>query len=170
MHRPLSARPLVMTRVGLALLLMAGLLILSGCATSAPLARGCTHACGGAALSSSEAKQQLAPFFSCTSPAEYVALQQRVDMPRLLESLDDWSAVRLGSLGPVREDAAAILQRKRASFLLAVTERYGLVYAEVFALYVLHSTHDDELDALLRLLARRSEERRVGKEGSSRRA
>ncbi|WNG31501.1 hypothetical protein F0U62_12320 [Cystobacter fuscus] len=140
--------------MGLALLLMAGLLLLTGCATSAPLARGCTHACGGAALSFSEAEPRLAPFFACTSPAEYVALQQRVDMPRLLESLDDWSAVRLGALGPVREDAAAILQRKRAAFLLAVTERYGLAYAEVFALYVLHSTHDDELDALLRLLAR----------------
>ncbi|WP_395857845.1 hypothetical protein [Cystobacter fuscus] len=143
-----------MTRMGLALLLTAGLLILSGCATSAPLARGCTHACGGATLSFSGAEQQLAPFFSCSSPAEYVALQQRVDMPRLLESLDDWSAVRLGALGPVREDAVGILQRKRAAFLLAVTERYGLAYAEVFALYVLHSTHDDELDALLRLLAR----------------
>ncbi|WNG31500.1 hypothetical protein F0U62_12310 [Cystobacter fuscus] len=140
--------------MGLALLLTAGLLILSGCATSAPLARGCTHACGGATLSFSGAEQQLAPFFSCSSPAEYVALQQRVDMPRLLESLDDWSAVRLGALGPVREDAVGILQRKRAAFLLAVTERYGLAYAEVFALYVLHSTHDDELDALLRLLAR----------------
>ncbi|ATB36952.1 hypothetical protein CYFUS_002367 [Cystobacter fuscus] len=143
-----------MTRVGLALLLTAGLLLLSGCATSAPLSRECAHACGGAAPSSGEVEQRLAPFFSCTSPAEYVALQQRVDMPRLLEALDDWSAVRLGSLGPVREDAAAILQRKRASFLLSVTERYGLAYAEVFALYVLHSTHDDELDALLRLLAR----------------
>ncbi|ATB36950.1 hypothetical protein CYFUS_002365 [Cystobacter fuscus] len=143
-----------MIRVGLALLLTAGLLLLSGCATSAPLARGCAHACGGAAPSSGEVEPRLAPFFSCTSPAEYVALQQRVDMPRLLESLDDWSAVRLGSLGPVREDAAAILQRKRASFLLSVTERYGLAYAEVFALYVLHSAHDDEVDALLHLLAR----------------
>ncbi|WNG21954.1 hypothetical protein F0U63_11650 [Cystobacter fuscus] len=140
--------------MGLALLLTAGLLLLTGCATSTPLARGCAHACGGAAPSSSEAEPRLAPFFSCTSPAEYVALQQRVDMPQLLEALDDWSAVRLGALGPVREDAVGILQRKRASFLLAVTERYGLAYAEVFALYVLHSTHDDELDTLLRLLAR----------------
>ncbi|WNG21953.1 hypothetical protein F0U63_11640 [Cystobacter fuscus] len=140
--------------MGLALLLTAGLLLLTGCATSAPLARGCAHACGGATLSFSEAEPRLAPFLSCSSPAEYVALQQRVDMPQLLEALDDWSAVRLGALGPVREDAVGILQRKRASFLLAVTERYGLAYAEVFALYVLHSTHDDELDTLLRLLAR----------------
>jgi hypothetical protein len=136
------------------LLLTAGLLLLAGCVTSAPLARECTHACGGTALSSGDAEQQLAPFLSCTSPSEFVALQQHVDMPRLLEALDDWSAVRLGSLGPVREDAAALLQRKRASFLLSVTERYGLAYAEVFALFVLHSAYDDEVDALLRLLAR----------------
>ncbi|OJH37985.1 hypothetical protein BON30_27460 [Cystobacter ferrugineus] len=140
--------------MGLALLLTAGLLLLAGCATSAPLARGCTHACGGPALSSSDAEPRLAPFLSCSSPAEFVALQQQVDMPRLLEALDDWSAVRLGALGPVREDAAALLQRKRASFLRSVTERYGLAYAEVFALFVLHSAHDDEVHELLRLLAR----------------
>ncbi|KFA92706.1 hypothetical protein Q664_14010 [Archangium violaceum Cb vi76] len=96
----------------------------------------------------------LAPFLTCTSPAEYVALQQRVDMPRLVEALDEWSAVRLGALGPVREDAAALLQRKRAAFLVSATERYGPYHAEVFALFVLHSAHDDEVDAVLRLLAR----------------
>ncbi|WP_239470425.1 hypothetical protein [Archangium violaceum] len=96
----------------------------------------------------------LAPFLSCTSPAEFVALQQRVDMPRLVESLDDWRAVRLGALGPVREDAAHLLQRKRAAFLLTATERYGLFHAEVFALFVLHSAYDGEVDEMLQLLAR----------------
>ncbi|ATB43390.1 hypothetical protein CYFUS_008870 [Cystobacter fuscus] len=117
-------------------------------------------ACGGVPvppgwpdLSSGDSEALLAPFLACASPGEYVALQQRVDMPRLVEALDDWSAVRLGALGPVREDAAAILHRKRVSFLLAVTERYGLFYAEVFALFVLHSAHDDDVAAVLRLLA-----------------
>ncbi|MFY0581231.1 hypothetical protein ACN28S_49535 [Cystobacter fuscus] len=105
-------------------------------------------------LSSGDSEALLAPFLTCASPGEFVALQQRVDMPRLMEALDDWSAVRLGALGPVREDAAAILHRKRVSFLLAVTERYGLFYAEVFALFVLHSAHDDDVAEVLRLLAR----------------
>ena len=77
-------------------------------------------ACGGVDvpsgwpdLSAGDAKALLAPFLTCTSPAEYVALQQRVDMPRLVEALDDWSAVRLGALGPMREDAAEALHRKR---------------------------------------------------------
>ncbi|WP_187344892.1 hypothetical protein [Cystobacter ferrugineus] len=105
-------------------------------------------------FSSGDAEALLAPFLRCASPAEYVALQQRVDMPRLVEALDDWGAVRLGALGPVRADAAGILLRKRVSFLLAVTERYGVFYAEVFTLYVLHTAHDDEVDGLLRYLAR----------------
>ncbi|PTL83519.1 hypothetical protein DAT35_14665 [Vitiosangium sp. GDMCC 1.1324] len=117
--------------------------------------------CGGQAVppgwpdfSSGDGEALLAPFLTCTSPAEFVALQQRVDMPRLVEALDDWHAVRLGALGPVREDAAHLLQRKRASFLLTASERYGLFHAEVFALFVLHSAHDDEVDEVLRLLAR----------------
>ncbi|PTL75258.1 hypothetical protein DAT35_55890 [Vitiosangium sp. GDMCC 1.1324] len=105
-------------------------------------------------LSSSDTEALLAPFLACTSPAEFIALQERVDMPRLVEALDDWHAVRLGALGPVREDAAHLLQRKRASFLVTTTERYGFLHAEVFALFVLHSAHDDEVDEVLRLLAR----------------
>jgi len=96
----------------------------------------------------------LAPFLTCDSPAGFVELQEGVDMPRLVEGLDEWRAVRLGALGPVREDAAPHLQRKRAAFLVSATERYGLLYAEVFALFVLHSAHDDEVDEVLRLLAR----------------
>ncbi|HYO54335.1 hypothetical protein [Archangium sp.] len=118
-----------------------------GTATQGPAA------CGGQAVppgwpdfSSRDTEALLAPFLTCTSPAEFVALQERVDLPRLVESLDDWHTVRLGALGPVREDAAPLLQRKRAAFLLTATERYGLFHAEVFALFVLHSAYDDEVD------------------------
>ncbi len=160
--------------------LLGALLLTTGCATLAPHpGEGSPHGarcsdgvasggavsqgpatCGGQAVPpgwpdfSSAGEALLAPFLTCNSPAEYVALQQRVDMARLVEALDDWSAVRLGALGPVREDAAALLQRKRATFLVSATEHYGPFHAEVFALYVLHSSHDDEVDALLRLLAR----------------
>jgi hypothetical protein len=117
-------------------------------------------ACGGVAVPpgwpdlSSNGEALLAPFLTCTSPAEYVALQQRVDMPRLVEAMDDWSAVRLSALGPVREDAVGVLHRKRVSLLLGSTEHHGRFFAEVFALFVLHSAHDDEVDEVLRLLAR----------------
>jgi hypothetical protein len=153
-HRRRSARGLGSD----ATLLGAGETALRGVASGGPVAQG-PATCGGQAVPrgwpdfSSGGEALLAPLLTCTSPAEYVALQQRVDMPRLVEALDEWSAVRLGALGPVREDATPLLQRKRAAFLVRATERYGPLHAEVFALFVLHSAHDDEVDAVLRLLA-----------------
>ncbi|WP_375771678.1 hypothetical protein NR798_12515 [Archangium gephyra] len=154
LHRRRGARGLSSD----ATLLGAGETALHGVASGGTVPHG-PATCGGQAVprdwpdDSSGGEALLAPFLSCTSPAEYVALQQRVDMPRLVEALDEWSAVRLGALGPVREDAAPLLQRKRAAFLVSATERYGPFHAEVFALFVLHSAHDDEVDAVLRLLA-----------------
>jgi hypothetical protein len=113
-----------------------------------------TEAQGGAGGFSSEPEALLAPFLACTSPGEFIRLQDTVDMPRLVEALDDWHAVRLGALGPVREDAAPLLNRKRASFLLRATENQGLAFAEVLVLFVLHSAHDDDVREVLLLLAR----------------
>ena len=104
--------------------------------------------------SSSDAEELLAPFLACTSPAEFVALQRRGDMARLVERLDDWSAVRLGALGPVLPEAAEVLNRKRAAYLVTVTREYGVAQAEVFALYVLHSAFDEDVKQVLRHLAR----------------
>jgi hypothetical protein len=116
--------------------------------------------CGGAAVppswpdfSSSGSEALLAPFLTCTSPAGFVALQERVDMPRLVEELTDWDAVRLGPLGPVREDAAGLLNRKRISFILHATEKYGAAHAEVFVRFLLDSAHDDELREIFFRLA-----------------
>jgi hypothetical protein len=110
-------------------------------------------------LSTSDAEQLLAPFLSCTSPAEFVARQRGVDMVRLVERLDDWSAVRLGALGPLPARAAEVLNRKRASFLVTATREYGVAPAEVFALFVLHSAFDEDVKQVLRHLAR---EKRLG--------
>ncbi|MCP3139495.1 hypothetical protein [Pyxidicoccus xibeiensis] len=95
----------------------------------------------------------LAPFLESASPAGFVALQRGVDMPRLVESLKDWDAVRLGALGPLRTEAAQVLHRKRAAFLVTATEKYGAARAEVFALFVLHTAFDEDVRQLLRLLA-----------------
>ncbi|QAT88695.1 hypothetical protein EJ065_7170 [Corallococcus coralloides] len=95
----------------------------------------------------------LAPFLACTTPAAFLALQRQVDMPRLVEALSDWNAVRLGALGPLEAEAARALLKKRAGFLSAAVEKHGVAKAEVLALFVLHTTHDDEVRQLLRLLA-----------------
>ena len=117
--------------------------------------------CGGQAVppswpdfSSGDREALLAPFLLCTSPAEFLALQQHVDMPRLVEALDDWRAVRLGAQGPLREDAAGPLNRKRAAVLVEAPEAYGALNAEALSLYVIDSAHDDDLRELLFLLAR----------------
>ncbi len=132
----------------------------AGSAGGFPAQRADPLSCSGVALPpgwpdlSSGDEALLSPLLGC-SPAEFLQVQHGVDMPRLLESLEDWGAVRLGALGPLRDAAAShLLQRKRASFLLSATERYGSSLSEVLALFVLHSSHDDEVDALLRLLAR----------------
>ena len=123
------------------------------CAEPAPSCEERAVPLGWPDFSSSDSEALLAPFLTCTSPAEYVALQERVDMPRLVESLTDWDAVRLGSLGPVREDAAGLLNRKRLSFLLHATDTYGVAHAEVFVRYLFDSAYDDELRELLFWLA-----------------
>ncbi len=98
-------------------------------------------------------EELLAPFFQCTSPAEFLALQRRVDMPRLVEALDDWNAVRLGALGPMEGPAARVLQRKRFSFLVNAPRLYG-AYAQVLTLFLFDTAFDDEVRELLVLLAK----------------
>ncbi|OJH36652.1 hypothetical protein [Cystobacter ferrugineus] len=105
-------------------------------------------------FSSDDAQALLEPFLSCTSPGDFLALQQRVDMSRLVARLDAWSAVRLGSRGPVREEASGPLNRQRTAFLLQSLERYGAANTEVLAHFVLDSCHDDDLKDILLLLAR----------------
>jgi len=117
---------------------------LDGCGTPPP---------GWPGQSSSDTEELLAPFLSCTSPAAFVQLQRGVDMVRLVERLDDWSAVRLGALGPLLPEATGILNRKRASFLVATAREYGPALAEVFALFVVHSAFDDDVRQVLRQLA-----------------
>ncbi|KFE66203.1 hypothetical protein [Hyalangium minutum] len=113
----------------------------------------CPRPEGWPAQASSD-EELLAPLLACGSAAGFLALQREVDMARLLERLGDWSAVRLGALGPLRDSRAAeVLARKRASFLLTTTADHG-AYAQVFALFLLHSACDDEVGQVLGLLAR----------------
>jgi len=127
------------------------------------LAGSATGGWGGSAVPEgwpnvSSTNDLLAPFLACRSPGEFIELQHRADMTRLVERLDPWSAVRLGSLGPVLA-GADVLNRKRAEFLVAATEEYGPALAEVFALFIVHSAFTDDIREVLRLLA---EDKRLG--------
>nr|WP_306440935.1 hypothetical protein [Myxococcus llanfairpwllgwyngyllgogerychwyrndrobwllllantysiliogogogochensis] len=98
-------------------------------------------------------EEVLAPFLECLTPAAFLAFQRTVDMPRLVESLSAWNAVRLGALGPLEAEAASVLLKKRVVFLSTAAEKYGPGQAEVLALFVFHTTFDDEARDVLRLLA-----------------
>jgi hypothetical protein len=101
-----------------------------------------------------DSQQVLAPFLTCASVAQFLELQSTVDMVAVVDRLDEWSAVRLGAVGPMLSTAAAeALERKRHAFLRSANERYGPVHSEVFILFLLHSAHDDEVQGLLRQLA-----------------
>ncbi len=102
-------------------------------------------------------EELLVPLLGCPSVGAYLALQRDVDMALLVERLDDWSAVQLGTLGPlVDAQASRTLVAKRASFLLQASRDYG-AYAQVFALFIVHTSFDDELEQLLLLLAKDKE-------------
>ncbi len=74
-------------------------------------------------------------------------------MPRLVEALDDWRAVRLGALGPPREDVAHLLNEKRTSLLVNAPEAYGVLNAAVLSVFIVDSAYDDDLREILFLLA-----------------
>jgi hypothetical protein len=101
-------------------------------------------------LSSSE--EVLAPFLACTSPAEFIELQREVDMARLVEGLDAWSAVRLGAQGPLLAGADK-LHRKRAEFIVTATREYGASLTQVFVLFIANSSFTDDSREVLKLLA-----------------
>ncbi|WP_224363527.1 hypothetical protein [Hyalangium versicolor] len=102
-------------------------------------------------------EELLAPLLACPSVSEYLALQRGVGMARLVDRLGDWSAVRLGALGPlVDAQASRALVSRRAAFLLQATRDYS-AYAQVFALFIVHTSFDDELQQLLRVLAQDKE-------------
>ena len=156
--------------IGSLLLVLVALVLWTGCSTGrASTSFHASPAPGGFPMRKADAppgvqeasspEELLAPFLSCSSPAEFVQLQRSVEMARLVRRLDDWNAVRLGALGPVLPEAAEALNHKRASFLLTATREYGVELAEVFALFVLHSAFDKELGQVLRQL---SEDKRLG--------
>lgn len=82
----------------------------------------------------------------------FVALTDRLDMPRVLRSVGPWTAVRIGSLGPITS-GADLLNGHRRDLIWEAVEQYGLDRAQIFVLWIVDSTQDDQIIEVLRLLA-----------------
>ena len=91
-------------------------------------------------------------FGVAASQSQFVALQEALDMQAVFESLDDWDVVRLGALGPVVK-ADEILTRKRAEHIRDATHDYGLALAQVHTAFIIDTTQDDQVIAVLEWLA-----------------
>ncbi len=86
------------------------------------------------------------------SPAEFIDIQSRVDLPAIFGELEDWDAVRIGTLGPVKEPRDK-LNRIRADFLYEMTRDRGPAEAQVVAHWMFATMYGDDAAAVLALLA-----------------
>ena len=93
-------------------------------------------------------------FQSAAEHGQFVATQEQLDMADVLSDVDTWTAVRIGTLGPVIK-GVDVLTDKRADLIYDMTHDYGLAYAQVFTALIVDTTQDDQVIAVLRELASR---------------
>lgn len=93
-----------------------------------------------------------AVFESAAQHAQFVAVADELDMAAVLEKLDNWNAVRVGSLGPV-VDGVDVLTAKRGAFIRDMTHRGGEGLGQVFTAFIVDTTPDDQVRAVMTWLA-----------------
>lgn len=91
-------------------------------------------------------------FESAAQNGQFVAVADELDMDAVFEKLDDWNAVRVGSLGPV-VDGVDVLTAKRGAFIRDVTHDSGVGLGQVFTAFIVDTTPDDQVRAVLTWLA-----------------
>lgn len=94
-----------------------------------------------------------AVFRASASESEFLQLERAVDFQAVLEKLSEWEVIRLAAAGPILPPYAAVVNRKRAEYLARITREWGLPRAEVFATFIFDTTTNDEVVAVLGLLA-----------------
>jgi hypothetical protein len=91
-------------------------------------------------------------FAAAAARGEFTAVTDELDMPAVLGQLDSWTAVRVGTLGPVVSGADQLARARKAIIWQAVDD-YGLERAEVITLWIFDSTQDDQILDVMQLLA-----------------
>jgi hypothetical protein len=98
--------------------------------------------------------REIGAVFRQADQRQFVELQDQVDMSKVLDKLDPWGIVQLGTYGPiVSSSARQRVNQTRADFLVDVTKRWGVGRAELFALYVFGNMTNDDVKSVLRRLA-----------------
>lgn len=92
-------------------------------------------------------------FLASDTDAEFLKLEKTTDFGAVLDKLDEWDIVRLGAAGPILPAYSPRINRVRADYLERITREWGPQRAEVFALFIIDTTTDDEIKEMLTLLA-----------------
>jgi hypothetical protein len=101
----------------------------------------------------SHSQDILKVFQGCT-PSDFLDLQDELGsrMAEVINSLDPFDAMMLGSLGPVIEGEDA-LNKKRFEYIVRTELDYGSQVAQVFVLFMFSRMYTKDIRAVLRLLA-----------------
>ena len=92
--------------------------------------------------------------FRSANERQFVELQDKVPISKVLDTLGPWDVVQLGTYGPiVSSTARKKVNDTRAEFLADKADSWGPVRAEIFALYFFSTMTDDDTRAVLRKLA-----------------
>jgi hypothetical protein len=92
-------------------------------------------------------------FQASSSESEFLALERATDFGAVLDKLDEWDLVRLGAAGPILPQYIGRVNRARADFMQRTAREWGPQRAEIFALFIIDTTTDDEIESMLSLLA-----------------
>ena len=91
-------------------------------------------------------------FEAARDNGEFMALSDQVQMSRVLSAVSPWTAIRIGTLGPVTE-GADVLNEARRDLIWEAVEQYGIDRAQIISLWIFDSTQNDQISEVLQLLA-----------------
>lgn len=92
-------------------------------------------------------------FQASGSEAEFLELEKKTDFGAVLDKMEEWDIIRLAAAGPILPQFSARVNRVRADYLERIAREWGPTRAEVFTLYIIDTTTNDEVEAVLTLLA-----------------
>jgi hypothetical protein len=102
--------------------------------------------------SMSDKGRAIADLLMTLSMPEFIDIQSRLDMAAVLDQLDTWNAVRVGTLGPVRAGRDR-LNRLRADLIFQATREGTMPEAEIIAHWIFNNMYGNDIRDVLMLLA-----------------